>query len=87
MGNQIRLLDVHYTFNISLINSEFILNLDPENVEERAPGKLSLLDRAIAIADDFYRIFSEGKYLEYRNHFQVWRTSIQILGKEKFELQ
>ena len=53
MGNQIRLLDVHYTFNISLINSEFILNLDPENVEERAPGKLSLLDRAIAIADDF----------------------------------
>ena len=54
MGNQIRLLDVHYTFNISLINSEFIfIYLDPENVEERGPGKLSLLDRAIAMADYF----------------------------------
>ena len=79
---------MHYTFNISLINSEFIfIYLDPENVEERGPGKLSLLDRAIAMADYFYKTFSEGMYLEYRHNFQVWRTSIQILGKEKFELQ
>ena len=35
-----------------LIQSLFS-NLDPENVEERAPGKLSLPDRAIAIADEF----------------------------------
>ena len=78
----------NYTFNISLINSELIfIYLDPENVEERAPGKLSLLDRAIAMANDFYKTFSEGRYLQYQNDFQVWRASIQILGKEKFKLQ
>ena len=54
---------MHYTFNISLINSELIfIYLDPENVEERAPGKLSLLDRAIAMANDLKHSLKEGIY-------------------------